>query len=101
MPAIHANLVVLAIDVVLAVVGVLPIVAISIMSFTMTMTTPVFHGYDSIAGILLGVESAIANQWVFVGIWQLLCLTVSSNVAYSVKQENIFSDPHNDLSYWA
>ena len=39
------------------------------MSLTMTMTTaPVFHGYDSIAGILLGVESEIAKLMVFVGI---------------------------------
>ena len=38
------------------------------MSLTMTVTTaPVFHGYDSIAGILLGVKSVIGNQWVFVG----------------------------------
>ena len=42
------------------------------MSLTMTMTTaPVFHGYDSIAGILLGVESVTANQWVFVGIFDV------------------------------
>ena len=57
-------------DVVLAIVGVLPIVANSTMSLTMTMTTaPVFHRYDSIVGNLLGVESVIANQWVFVGIF--------------------------------
>ena len=38
------------------------------MSLTMTMTTvPVFHGHDSIADTLLGVESVVANQWVFVG----------------------------------
>ena len=42
------------------------------MSLTMTMTTAaVFHGYDSIAGILLGVESVSANQRVFVGIFVL------------------------------
>ena len=61
-PAIHAHLVVLAIDVVLAIVVVLPIVAGSTMSVMMTMTTaPVFHGYDSIASILLGVVSATAH----------------------------------------
>ena len=69
-PAIHADLVDLAIDVVLTIVGVLPIVANSTMSLTRTTTTaPVFHRYDSIVGILLGVESVIANQWVFVGIF--------------------------------
>ena len=53
--------------VILATVEVLPIVANSTMSLTMTMTTaPVFHGYDSIADILFGVESAVAIQWVFV-----------------------------------
>ena len=53
---------------VLATVEVLPIVANSTTSLTMTMTTaPVFHGYDSIAGIRLAVESLFANQWVFVG----------------------------------
>ena len=37
------------------------------MSLTMTMTTPpVFLGYDSIADTLLGVESVVANQRVFV-----------------------------------
>ena len=71
-PAIHANLAVLAVDVVLAIVGVLPIVADSTMSLTMTMTTaPVFHRFDSIVYILLGVESVIANQWLFVGIFNL------------------------------
>ena len=51
----------------LATVEVLPIVAHFTISLTMTMTTaPVFHGYDSIAGIRLGVESVIANQWVCV-----------------------------------
>ena len=34
-------------------------------------TAPVFHGYDSIAGILLGVVSVTAHQWVFVGIFDL------------------------------
>ena len=69
-PAIHANLIFLAIDVVLAIVGFLPIVANSTMSLTVTMTTaPLFHRYDSIVGILLGIESVIANQWVFVGIF--------------------------------
>ena len=58
------NLVVLAIDVVLAIVGVFPLLRI------LSMTTPpVFHRYDSIVGILLGVENVIANQWVFVGIF--------------------------------
>ena len=61
-PPIRANLVVLAIGVVLPFVGVIPIVAGSTMSLTMTMTTaPVFHGYDSIAGILLGVVSVTAR----------------------------------------
>ena len=53
---------------VLATVEVLPIVAYSTTSLTMTMTTaPVFQGYDSIAGIRLAVESLIANHWVVVG----------------------------------
>ena len=55
---------------VLATVKVLPIVAYPTTSLTMTMTmttAPVFHGYDSIAGIRLAVESLIAYQWVFVG----------------------------------
>ena len=40
-----------------------PSFANSTMSLTMTMTTaPVFHGYDSIAGIRLGVENVVANQ---------------------------------------
>ena len=44
----------------------------STMSSTMTMTTaPVFHRYDSIFGILLGVESVTANQWV--GLCRDLC----------------------------
>ena len=61
-PAIHANLVVLAI------VGVLHIVA-GTMPLMMTMTTaPVFHGYDSISGIRLGVVSVTAGSWTFVGI---------------------------------
>ena len=51
-----------------ATVEVLPIVAYSTISLTMTMTTaPVFQGYDSIAGIRLAVESLIANQSVVVG----------------------------------
>ena len=50
-PATHANLVVLATVVVLPIVGVLPTIA----GFT---TAPVFHGYDSIAGIRLGVVRA-------------------------------------------
>ena len=61
-PAICANLVVLAVGVVLPIVGVLPIVAVSTVSLTMTITTaPVFHGYDSIAGIRLGVVSVTAR----------------------------------------
>ena len=34
------------------------------MSLTRTMTTaPVFHRYDTVAGIRLGVENIVANQW--------------------------------------
>ena len=29
-------------------------------------TEPVFHGYDTIAGIRLGVENVVANHWVVV-----------------------------------
>ena len=51
----------------LATVEDFPSVANSTMSLTMTMTTtPVFHGYASIAGIRLEVENVVANQWVFV-----------------------------------
>ena len=61
-------------DVVLAIVGVLPIVADTTMSLTMT-TAPVFHRFDSSVSILLGVESVIENQLVFVGIykWEVWC----------------------------
>ena len=59
---IHANLVVLAIVVVLSILDILPIVANSTMSLTTTMTmAPVFHRYDSIAGILLGVVNVTAH----------------------------------------
>ena len=61
---------VLAIDVVLAMVGVLPIVANSTMTLTMTMTTaPVFHRYDSTVIILLGVESNCKSMGLCRGIF--------------------------------
>ena len=63
-PAIRANHVFLAID------AVLPIVADSTMSLTMT-TTPVFHGYDSIADNRVGLVSVTARQWAFAWIFDL------------------------------
>ena len=83
-------------------------VANSTVSLTMimTMTTaPVFRGYDSIAGIRLGVENVVANQWDFVvpflveECWHFLVLDKLSSHVISVHLWR-FVKRHDTWDVW-
>ena len=81
-PAVKANLVVLVI------VGVLPIVAGSTMSFMMTMATaPVFHGRDSIAGILWVLNASPFFRRMFLAL--VLCIPKKAHNVQTVQTNRL------------